>query len=457
LSGMSAQNYRWLGRAARWTAAGVLLYALPALGALGGLPRTRTAGDTEQDSVSTRSATKSSQSPAYQIAVGPLGFSAPGANYLGQRVTLVSLDFMDENRLLFTFRVPGLIQRTAGSSEERQIRAVVLALPSGRVESEALWTLHGRSRYLWMLKDGSFLLRDGEDLKKGDTSLELKPFLHFPGPLLWLETDPQQQYLAAGSSDSAASKRNGATAAPASEGGATGQTKAADSNGEAGKSEKSDLVVRILRRDSGKVMLASRAQSVARLPINSDGYLESLRSWGIEWQVNLHSFTGGITPLGRLDSTCAPTWDFISQRELVATTCNPQGGHRLVAMASDGRILWEEQLKGTDLWPRLIPSPDGSRLARETLIVSHEVNASSPLTTDDIKGQSVEIFDAANGKIVLTVSVSPVLDGGGNVAISPSGRRAAMLNAGFIQIFELPAPLSAPDVFGNQTLHQTTQ
>jgi hypothetical protein len=456
---VSAQNYKTLGRAASWIAAGALLCALPVVSALGGgvskLPKN--AGLAEQNQSSSKSAPKPSQSPAFQIPIGPLGFSAPGANYLGQRVSLVSLDFMDEDRLLFTFRVPGLIQRTAGSREERQIRAVVLALPSGRVESEALWTLHGRSRYLWMLKDGSFLIRDGEDLKKSNAMLELKPFLHFPGPLLWLETDPQQQYLVAGSSDPAASKQNEAAASPASESGATDQTNAADSNGDAGQPEKNDLVVRILRRDSGKVMLASRAQSVARLPINSDGYLESLRSRGIEWQVNLHSFTGGITSLGQLDSSCAPTWDFISQRELVATTCNPQGGHQLVAMASDGRLLWEKQLKGIDLWPRLTPSPDGSRLARETLTVSREVNASSPLTTDDIKGQLVEIFDAANGKVVLTVSVSPVLDGGGNVAISPSGRRVALLNAGFIQIFELPAPLSAPDAFGNQTLHQTKQ
>jgi hypothetical protein len=35
--------------------------------------------------------------------------------------------------------------------------------------------------------------------------------------------------------------------------------------------------------------------------------------------------------------------------------------------------------------------------------------------------------------------LKPVFDGGGNVAISPSGRRAAVLNAGAIQVFELPA------------------
>jgi hypothetical protein len=426
--------------------AGGLLCATPATLAQGSdTTAQKRFGSGETSSPSTL---KPSQPPAFQIAVEPLGFSAPGAAYLGQRISQVSLDFLDESRLLFTFRVPGLIRREAGSgeagngeaSEERQIRALVLELPSGRVEAEALWTLHDRARYLWMLKDGSFLLRDGKDLKKGYATLELKPFLRFPGPLLWLDTDPMQQVLATGSQEPVAQVRG--EAAGRAEGGARTAGRA-------------DLVVRILRRDSGQVLLVSRSGTAAHLPINSDGYLESLRSRGIEWQLNLHAFTGAITPVGRLDSSCAPSYDFVSQRELVATACNAKGGHKLVAMASDGRRLWEAQLPVIDLLPLplLVPSPDGARLICETLTVNRGVNASSPLTTEDVRGQSVEIFDAANGKVVLTVPVTPALDGGGNVAISPSGRRVAVLNGGFIQIFELPAPVALPDDSGNQSSH----
>jgi len=61
----------------------------------------------------------------------------------------------------------------------------------------------------------------------------------------------------------------------------------------------------------------------------------------------------------------------------------------------------------------------------------------------------VTVFDGANGDIVLVSPVSPILDAGGNVAISPSGRRVALLNAGAIQVFDLPAghaasPLAHP-------------
>jgi hypothetical protein len=57
---------------------------------------------------------------------------------------------------------------------------------------------------------------------------------------------------------------------------------------------------------------------------------------------------------------------------------------------------------------------------------------------------SVSVFDAANGDIAMVSPLSPILDAGGNVAISPSGRRVAVINAGAIQVFELPPPPPLP-------------
>ena len=82
------------------------------------------------------------------------------------------------------------------------------------------------------------------------------------------------------------------------------------------------------------------------------------------------------------------------------------------------------------------------RLARETVVVEHPVPGGQTRLVDpkNLKGQIVRVFDAANGKVALETTANPILDGGGNVAISPSGRRVAILNDGEIQIFELPAP-----------------
>ena len=400
--------------------AGMALVALPLAQAQGSLlDAPKPSREIRAPELPDRLPNKPSQPPAFKVPVEPLGFSAPGPLYLGQRNSLVSLDFLDEDRLLFTFRVPGLIRREPGEEDVRQIRAVVLALPSGAAQAEALWTVHDRQRYLWMLTGGRFLLRDRDNLEMGDATLQLKPFLRFPGPLLSLDMDPAQKFLVTNSREPAASGSK-------------------ESDGQ--KLADTDLAVRVLRRDSGQVVLVSRAPSTVHLPINSDGYLGSLRESGDAWMLDLNYFSGGSNVLGRIDSTCSPLFDFLSEREVLVTTCTDTGAGKLVAMTTDGRRLWEAQTSDESMWPLVVRSPDGSRLVREALAITHPVSARSPVSQDDIKGQLVEVLDAADGKVALQASASPVLDAGGNVAISPSGRRVAVLNGGAIQVFELPPP-----------------
>ena len=200
------------------------------------------------------------------------------------------------------------------------------------------------------------------------------------------------------------------------------------------------MVVRILRRDTGKVMLVSRSRATVHLPINADGYLEALRGRGLEWLLNMNYFTGGSHVLGRIDSTCTPLLDFISQREVLVTACDRAGARTLIAMTTRGSRLWQNTTSVQAVWPLLSMGPDGSRLALETLAVTHTVSANEPLGREDVKGQLVRIFDAATGKVALEAPASPALDAGGNMAISPSGRRVAILNAGAIQVFDLPPP-----------------
>jgi hypothetical protein len=383
---------------------------------------------------------KPSQPPAFTVPVQALGFSAPGPEYMGKQNSLASLDFLDENRLLFTFRVPGLIRRDAAESDavyERQIRAVVLALPAGTVEAEALWTVHDRIRYLWMLKDGHFLLRDRNNLELGDATLELKPYLRFQGPLLYLEMDPEQQFLVTDSSEPKAKTEKPAI-----------PDKAAASVAVGGKepAAQPDLIVRILRRDSGQVMLVSRTNAAVHLPINADGYLERLRGKGNKWLLNQRYFDGGSAILGQVESIGSPGFDFISQREVLATTFPEPGQRKLVAMGTDGRRLWEYLTYRTTAWPLAVRSPDGSRLAWEALALNPSISSYSPsLGPEDVKGQLVEVLDAADGKVALDAPASPALDAGGNVAISPSGRRVAVLNDGQIQVFELPLAPPLPE------------
>jgi hypothetical protein len=397
--------------------------------------------------------------------VEPLGFSPPGPLYLGQRNSLVSLDFIDENRLLFTFRVPGLIHRElkageTGEGDERKIRAVVLTLPNGNVETEGLWTLHDRSRYLWMLKDGHFLLRDENNLQQGDSHLVLKPLLQFPGTLVDLELDPSQQYLVSNSLEPAsAPDKPGQVDSPATAAVSMTQDSSSsfsDSSTAAGDKpaqEPPETVVRILRRESGQVMLVSRVRASVHLPINSEGYVETLRGRGIDWTLNLNFFTGGSKILGSVSSTCVPAVTFVSQQVVLAIGCDGLGARKLVAVTTDGRTLWNDLNPNTQIWPVPYASPDGLRFMLETLAVTHPVSANAPIGSDDMKGQLIRVFDAATGEVAFQSPASPTLDAGGNASFSPSGRRVAVLNAGGIQVFELPAAPPLPEAGSKPPAH----
>ena len=386
-----------------------------------------------------------SQAPAFVIPVEPLGFFNPGAFYLGQRESLVSLGFLDENRILFTFRAPGLIHRANPANDnERQIRAEVLTLPQGTIETEALWTLHDRARYLWMLRNGRFLLRDADTVKEGDARLGLKPLLQFPGPLLSLDMDPAQQFLVTNSEEAVDKKPEvGQVGGPASAAAdvTTDNQNGPDQNGTGqNESGERDVVLRILERTSGKVMLVSRVRAEVHLPIGSGGYLETLRGSGKDWVLNFNYFTGGSKVLGKLESSCQPPAQFVSSSEILVNACAMGNGRRLVAYSIEGQKLWESPTPATQIWPILVIAPDNSLIARETLTLDHSIeDFGHPLATEDIKGQWVEVFDAIGGKLLLKAPASPILDAGGNVAISPTGKRVAILNAGAIQVYELPA------------------
>jgi hypothetical protein len=200
------------------------------------------------------------------------------------------------------------------------------------------------------------------------------------------------------------------------------------------------MVLRIIRRSTGQVMLVSRVRTIVHLPISGEGYLEALRSNARDWLLNLNFFTGGSRTLGRVTSTCSPPLMFLRSDVALANTCMPQGGRSLVALNADGKRLWETPVPPTEVWPVLVPGAGGTRLARETLSISHPVDVFTPLSFDDVSGQLVEVFDATTGRSLLRASASPVLDGGGNVALSPSGHRVAVLSGGAIQVYDLSAP-----------------
>jgi len=120
--------------------------------------------------------------PAVSIDVAPLGYKPPGTFYLTYKLSSSAMGFFDNEHLLFTFRVGGLLQREPNDpaeDDDQQIRALLLDLKTGEVVRKTEWRMHDRSQYLWPFKDGKFLVRRRDSLFATDPSLELDPFMTF--------------------------------------------------------------------------------------------------------------------------------------------------------------------------------------------------------------------------------------------------------------------------------------
>ncbi len=403
----------------------------------------------------TPSSPKPSIPPSFTIAVDALGFAPAGSIYAWQRSTMASLDFLDDDHLLFTFRVPGLLKRdplyNGQDSGERQIRAVLLSIPTGAIEAEDLWTLHDHERYLWPMGNGRFLVRNGNELSEGDLSLKLRPTLRFPGLISSLRLDPLSKFLVTNSYEPAKKSQPAPTTAPApkpqfdsitptSSPGSDDITAALTNT----TPDTQDNIVRILDRASGKVILVSHSTAPVHLVINSTGYVQPFRQSGRTWALQLTHFSGGQNRITFVDSDCIPYLDFISDTELMATLCEGSDSTRLVALTTDGRELWHLNSPSGTIWPQLAVSSNGLRIARESLTVNHAISASAPLDADDVKSQRVTVYDAATGHVTLTAYASPILPEGGNFTLSPTGRRAAILNNGQLQIWDLDPPPPLP-------------
>ena len=398
--------------------------------------------------------------PGISIPVTQFGFAPPAAFYLGDRMTQASLNFLSEDSILFTFRIPGLIERehtSAGqnssedsSQEERNIRAVVLSLPSGKVTAEAVWRLHDYSRYLWMLNGDHFLLRDRNLLQMGDAALHLEPFLRFPGSIKSIELDPKQQLLVANTieppapeaKDGASSESKPSTGpeiASTTPSGTFRLDNPADSKPE------NQRLLRILRMVDGKVLLFTRLEGAApHLPVDGEGFYDAIRGKGPYWLISYRTFSGADTPILQVESTCFPSLDAMAPGLVLASACTGDAGRKLIALTRDKHRLWDAATPPTWVWPLLVQS--GPRLARATLDVTHPIGPMTPLDREDIRGQTVQVYDLATGRVAITVRTSPILDGGGGFALSPSGNRLAVLNAGAIQIFDLsPASPLPPE------------
>ena len=72
---------------------------------------------------------------------------------------MLTLHYLDNRHLLFTFGVHRLMERIANDppdDQDRMVEAVLVEVPSGQVLARTDWRFHDNGQYLWTLATGGF-------------------------------------------------------------------------------------------------------------------------------------------------------------------------------------------------------------------------------------------------------------------------------------------------------------
>ena len=386
--------------------------------------------------------------PAATIPLQPLGFEPPSLFYLAQRPSSLTLNFIDANHLLFTFRVNTLIQRNPNNiqpgDQDQVIQADVLDISTGKVLKTARWTMHDHQHYLWPLGHGKFLIRVGNNLFHTDSSLTLQPFLQPRHPLTFISVSAGRRYLYV------------ETEVPADP---------------ASLAPEVDLQGRVLQQPQHvnlavyqaanlKLLFRSRIPRAFNLPVMLDGFLE-LRSvkpkkgHGHLWLIREVQFQGladrahlparlPIKNILTFHSDCRPSLLPLSSSAVLTGCAGDGADHMMTAVDLAGKKLWQQWWQARYVWHTMAYAANGSRFALGSLMTDQPLLFLNQANINDVKSQIVGVFDTTTGKLVLVRNAHPMVSAGQNFALSANGRRFAILRNQAIEIYNLPANSNAP-------------
>jgi hypothetical protein len=370
--------------------------------------------------------------PEERIPVGPLGYRPPGPLYMLSGKAFASLDFIDAHHLLFTFHQPRLMRREENPGRfdnDQVIQALTLDLPGGTVQASAEWRMHDRSRYLWPMGGGRFLVRQRNTFSLTDASLKLHPYIDVATPVLQTEVSPDGRILVV--------EHQYERHTPEEHSKLEAQAR---QYGEPPPAE--DTQITVLNIASREVLAALKTENPIHVPITSTGYVGVAKDKSEDqFLVRFIPFEGQSLVLGRVASTCTPHEEFLSPAALMIESCGPKSPDvYLDAWTTEGKKLWSGQREGHLVWPTFAYSRTSGRFAVSLLHVNHFIDLVDSLNDEDVREQVVQVFDSATGALLMATTASPILTAGQNFALSEDGERLAILREGAIEIYKVPPP-----------------
>jgi hypothetical protein len=370
--------------------------------------------------------------PEEKIPVVQLGFLPPGNLPAFYYYAMVELHYIDADHLLFAFNTPGLLKRDDNcpdSDVQRLVHTVVFQLPGGKVLKQMDWKLYDFMDFLWGIGDGKLLLRRCNRLESIGADLDPQVLVQAGGKVEDVSLSPDRSTVVIQEKvkPDANDKDNGAIPSVLASG-----------------TEADRTMVSFIHLNPLRLIGHAEIESPSAIPLIANGLIEVLTAPNDQWVVNLRPFQGKERQVASIHSLCPPLVHAISNTIFMARTCAKGDKDAFEGYDLQGSLLWQIPLASEQFYPRLIPIPNSSHFAIESLRLRHPRAALDPLTKEDVVGEDIDIYDTLSGGRVATFQTSPSYTGGQNVDFSPDGTRMAVLHDGAIEIYSLSDLIKAP-------------
>ena len=381
---------------------------------------------------------------------------------------MFTVNFVDATHLLFTYNARSLMSRLPDEDpmdDDRNVAAVLLELPTGKVLARTEFRTHDHDKYLWPLSQGRFLLRlksrlvviepnKQSDPFKEQTFADLKRRIGYiavspEGDLVTVETIPKRKPEA---------RLTGAAASQAALNATIPGYKPPpppplEPDPDEDPLERRDPVqihfYRVLPKPAENRVVVQAAgvvysPSVINIPATAEGYLSAAKESASSWDFDFHNHTGKKVDLAVFDSSCAPRAIFITRSDFVAFGCRGADSQGLGGFNLRGEHNWITAFSDHSLPPTLVSAPAAGRFAYSRTIVSSNLLDPDNLVPELITAQEVTVLQAHDGRQLLKVQTSPVQRVGENYDLSPDGLELVTVRDGNLNLYRLP-PLSGKD------------
>lgn len=362
--------------------------------------------------------------PVTAKAVARLDLSVAGYKELSamaRRSDMVNftIDFIDHDHILLTYNPKKMIRRLPEcppTHADHFIHAAVLDVPTGKVLHSVDWYLHDGGRYLWPLGSGKFLLRRLNSFYEIDPDLNEKLLYTSPQDLLWASVTPDGKQVITETEDRAS----------------------------AGKA-KSKGGVRIEFRDAQSMAVerAIKSEKEIQVEATSSGFASVIPGLTRKvWLIRFGPSEQQRENIARV-RTRQRTPDILylsGNTMLIGRDSASHPGYSVSAFTVTGNRLWRQHWDEHRYSLFVERSEDGSRFAISTLRPLDQPaspGADAPDTPIEGLKQTVQVLNTASGDPVLSVDAEPVVLSGQNFALSPDGRKLAVLDGSAIDLYDL--------------------